>query len=275
MIRPMTSNVSALSSIVANGHQAIHFVSSAPSKIPYGGFSPVRLQTDCQPRPSPPRGGFDATTVEISSVRVLFRNRAFGPAAPTASDTTHPPSGPWLRRRLCCPPASSLTMATSELLPRTAGFVFMADGSLATQKVPTFISQSLMTCRCPYSDGSRDVWRIPSRAWPSPIWKRFGNHVCPHTRLRVVVVTKLQHSLYAAARHLASPALDGTFTAELAQTRSLQPASAMTTRAFVSPVTGLSPAALSALWAALQIQPLSSKVMIEIQEINAKKDDFC
>jgi hypothetical protein len=31
MLRPMTSNVSALSSIVAKGHQAIHFVSSAPS----------------------------------------------------------------------------------------------------------------------------------------------------------------------------------------------------------------------------------------------------
>ena len=42
MIRPMTSNVSTLSGCVANGHQALHFVSSAPSKIPYGGFSPVR-----------------------------------------------------------------------------------------------------------------------------------------------------------------------------------------------------------------------------------------
>jgi len=31
MIRPMASNGSALSSIVANGHQAIYFVSSAPS----------------------------------------------------------------------------------------------------------------------------------------------------------------------------------------------------------------------------------------------------
>ena len=40
MLRPMTSNVSALSSCVAKGHQALHFVSSAPSKIPYGGFSP-------------------------------------------------------------------------------------------------------------------------------------------------------------------------------------------------------------------------------------------
>ena len=42
MIRPMASNASALSNIVANGHQAIHFVCSAlsiHSFIPYGGFS--------------------------------------------------------------------------------------------------------------------------------------------------------------------------------------------------------------------------------------------
>ena len=31
MIRPMASNVSALSSVVAKGHQAIRFVSSTPS----------------------------------------------------------------------------------------------------------------------------------------------------------------------------------------------------------------------------------------------------
>ena len=41
MFRPMTSDVSALSGVVAKGHQAMHFVSSTPSKIPYGGFSPV------------------------------------------------------------------------------------------------------------------------------------------------------------------------------------------------------------------------------------------
>ena len=70
MIRPMTSEVSALSGIVANGHQAVHFVSSAPSKIPYGGFSPVRLQAGCQKRPSSLDGDFDAPTVAISLVRV-------------------------------------------------------------------------------------------------------------------------------------------------------------------------------------------------------------
>jgi len=43
--RPVTSGVSALSGSVAYGHQAMQHVSSNPSKIPYGGFSPVRLQT--------------------------------------------------------------------------------------------------------------------------------------------------------------------------------------------------------------------------------------
>ena len=37
-----------------NGHQTVHSVASAPAKIPYGGFSPVRPQTGCQPQPSLP-----------------------------------------------------------------------------------------------------------------------------------------------------------------------------------------------------------------------------
>jgi len=50
----MTSNVSIVSDFVANGHQIIPNDSCSPSKIPYGGFSPVRLQTRFQPRPSSP-----------------------------------------------------------------------------------------------------------------------------------------------------------------------------------------------------------------------------
>jgi len=45
MGRPAASVVSVLSDFVAKGRQAVHHVSSPPSKIPYGGFSPVRLQT--------------------------------------------------------------------------------------------------------------------------------------------------------------------------------------------------------------------------------------
>lgn len=37
------SSLLTLSGCVPNGHQAMHFVSSALSKIPYGGFSSVRL----------------------------------------------------------------------------------------------------------------------------------------------------------------------------------------------------------------------------------------
>jgi hypothetical protein len=48
----MTSNVSVVSDFVANGHQIMPNDSCSPSKIPYGGFSPVRLQTEIQPRPS-------------------------------------------------------------------------------------------------------------------------------------------------------------------------------------------------------------------------------
>ena len=44
MGRPAASVVSAFSGCVANGRQAVHHVSSPLSKIPYGGFSPVRLQ---------------------------------------------------------------------------------------------------------------------------------------------------------------------------------------------------------------------------------------
>lgn len=49
----MTSSVSIVSDFVANGHQIILYDSCSPSKIPYSGFSPVRLQTENPPRPSP------------------------------------------------------------------------------------------------------------------------------------------------------------------------------------------------------------------------------
>ena len=52
MFRSVTSSVAALWGLVANGHQTMHPVSSGPSEIPYGGFSPVRLQTGLGPSPS-------------------------------------------------------------------------------------------------------------------------------------------------------------------------------------------------------------------------------
>src|SRR5260370_8794010 len=105
MIRPMASNVSALSGIVANGHQAIHFVSSTPSKIPYGGFSPVRLQTRLTPRP-PSRASHRPLIARHS--RYLVSRRfvligSFDQPAPTTSDHDRWASCPCLPHRFCCP----------------------------------------------------------------------------------------------------------------------------------------------------------------------------
>jgi hypothetical protein len=54
MIRPMASKVSALSSVVAKGHQAIHFVSSTPSYQAVRRVCPSTVGS--QPRRSAPFG---------------------------------------------------------------------------------------------------------------------------------------------------------------------------------------------------------------------------
>jgi hypothetical protein len=155
MIRPMASNVSALSSFVANGHQAIHVVSSAPSKIPYGGFSPVRLQAGCQQHPSPPRSSFDVTTVAFSSVRVLVRSRTcvrrhsrllMPHTCPVALGSA---SGYIVRRphRLLWPHPS---FCRSPLV-----YCPYASGSFDEQKFPNLLRQGVIPCRRLYSGGSR------------------------------------------------------------------------------------------------------------------------
>jgi hypothetical protein len=125
MIRPMTSNVAALLGIVANGHQAIHFVSSAPSKIPYGGFSPVRLQTRLTPRPPSWTGQRPLIGRHCRYLRPrrFIRSRTCVQAAPRTSDPDRGSSGPWLPVRLYCPVGSSLTMATSAPLSATQRFM--------------------------------------------------------------------------------------------------------------------------------------------------------
>src|SRR5947209_20412316 len=115
MIRPMASSVSALSGFVAKGHQAIHFVSSAPSKIPYGGFSPVRLQTRLTPRPSSqacPRLLIGRHRRYLVSQRFV-RSRSCDNRHRELLTTTAGPVALGSPNRLYCPAGSSLTIATS------------------------------------------------------------------------------------------------------------------------------------------------------------------
>ena len=159
MIRPMTSNVSALSGFVANGHQAIHFVSSAPSKIPYGGFSPVRLQTRFMRRPpsqAHPRPLIGRYCGYLRPRRIV-RSRSCDQAAPRTSDHDRGSSGPWLPVRLYCPVGSSLTMATSA--PRSTTRRFMDyTAQLRVQPAsrrgsPIYSVSPFSPCRRPYSGG--------------------------------------------------------------------------------------------------------------------------
>jgi hypothetical protein len=97
MSRPAASDVSALSGSVANGRQAVHHVSSPPSKIPYGGFSPVRLQTGLRPQPSLP--------AHTGGLYVALPRVAPGPGSPSVwakgqVGTRHPVQRPLARRRV-------------------------------------------------------------------------------------------------------------------------------------------------------------------------------
>jgi hypothetical protein len=143
MVRSMASDVSTLSGCVAKGHQTVHLVSSTPSKIPYGRFSPVRLQTSL--RHSHLRRPLDL----LIGCHCLGWS-AFGvtphPSGTKASDPYCWSSGPWLPDRLYCPARSSLTMATSAPLPTAFRLmdysVRLRACARQPQRVPNLLCQS-------------------------------------------------------------------------------------------------------------------------------------
>jgi hypothetical protein len=155
MIRPMTSSVSALSGIVANGHQAIHFVSSAPSKIPYGGFSPVRLQASLSMATFAYlrfirhlSGGLVSGVVPWQSsrapVHILLRTRPMALGSPAGFVVPQD-------RRLLWPYPSFCSLPF--------GLVFMSAwpfGALAPacRRSPIYSASPLAACRHHYSGGS-------------------------------------------------------------------------------------------------------------------------
>jgi hypothetical protein len=212
MIRPVTSNVAALSGLVANGHQAIHFVSSAPSKIPYGGFSPVRLQTRLTQRPPSPayRRRLIGRHCRYLRPRRLIRSGTCVQAAPKTSDHDRESSGPWLPSRLYCPVGSSLTMATSAPLSAIRRLMDYSVG-LRSQPAsrrgsPIYSARPFTPCRRPYSGGSRDCLRRCLHRGCCLRHFRIGSATTsPTIPDRVGRVTKLQRSLDATAWRCCSP----------------------------------------------------------------------
>jgi len=212
MFRPMTSDVSALSSCVAKSHQALHFVSSAPSKIPYGGFSPVRLQTRLTPRPPSPATRPRLIGRHCGYLRPwrFIRSGTCVQAAPGTSDHHCGSSGPWLPSRLYCPAGSLLTMATSAPLTATQRLMNYSVGlrvpPASPRGSPIYSANPFTPCRRPYSGGPCHCTRRCLRG-------RFCLHpLCtgsattrPTNPNQAGCVTKLQRSLYAAAWRCCSP----------------------------------------------------------------------
>jgi hypothetical protein len=167
----MTSDISALSGIVANGHQAIHFVSSAPSKIPYDGFSPVRLQTRLTPRPPSQAGQLLLMGRHCRYLRPrrFIRSGSDDQAAPSTSDHDPRSSGPWLPNRLFCPAGSSLAMATCAPLSVTRRLmdysVRLRTLSADPRGSPIYPVSPFSPCRRPYSGGPSDCPQRCLRRW--------------------------------------------------------------------------------------------------------------
>ena len=152
-------------------------VSSSPSKIPYGGFSPVRLQTGIRPRPSPTRSETNLHPTRAytrfksrSPKRATSRSRTCVQAALPSSDRTLPSRGPWLAGGLYCPAGSMLTMTSSETLSASGPTYVLAVRCCLRREVPQF---TLPVCLSVPSSVPRQTGRLllavpssPAAAFP-------------------------------------------------------------------------------------------------------------
>jgi hypothetical protein len=114
-------------------------VSLSPSKIPYVGFSPVRLQTRSQTRSS---------SIDLYASQVTA-SKSCSPVG--HDDGLHRSDvssrGPWLGRGLCCPAASSLTMASSEPLAASCRLMVSSAGlctKAGRERVPNLLCASVL-----------------------------------------------------------------------------------------------------------------------------------
>jgi hypothetical protein len=236
-------------------------VSSSPSKIPYGEFSPVRLQTGIPPRPSPARSGSNhhpapayTRLKSLSRKRATSRSGTFVQAALSPSDRTLPSRGPWLASGLYCPTGSTLTMTSSETLGSSAPTYDFADRSNLGREVPQF---TLPVCFL------RAVFRTPAdrtTALGCSFIARCGlPHLCSgsaSTSPRVPVPAWLcneaaKFALCYGPEELLALHRPGRLRSSFHLQSRLTKASNITTRVNQPiPATGLAPVRQAAVWAA-------------------------
>jgi len=259
MFRPVTSDVSVLSDFVAKGHQTMHSVSSSLPKIPYVGFSPVRLQTGHPPPPSRP-------ATQRPLIGGCSPRGTTDPDAPLnvgAGAARHGRSGP---EALGSPSGCVVPSGHRLLRPHPPLWVSLGDFGSCTytpslcrqakaQSFPNLLCVSLLPCRLPYPDGPSgpDGWAHPL-ALAFALFERARHPRCStQAGSCMVFLSGLQSSLYATARQLARPTPARTFTSELSSHESPHWNVGYNYAGKPSiPAAGLSPAGHAALWAALE-----------------------
>ena len=217
MFRATTSFVSALSGSVANGCQLNATVFPSPSKIPYGGFSPVRLQTKrCMLRPSrlhaytqPP----PMSCVPMARPRAFRRNALTRPSRPEALGSPAGYAVPpdhrllWPHLRLSSPPVS-LSSSSDRLTPghlsrgMRGSPIYSACLSLrATSRAPTPLAAALV--RSFAANSGLRLIRTGSAGVTHALQNQHGR------------VTRQPNFLNDAARRVAGRSLATAFTIKL------------------------------------------------------------
>jgi len=233
MFRSKDSSVSTVSSFVSKGTiQTLHLVSCSLSKIPYVGFSPVRLQIGFRLRPSPVGSWLKCEAHMHHKHNNLYAAKAekpcsCGPKAclsePVAS-TAYPIQRPLAHQALCCRSGSSLNMASSESVRSSRRLIFFVRRVFALRPRMGWIRQIPQFAPRICDSVPSSVPRRPCRVHPvvtSPTVIAFA--ISAQTRQPQIharrfprgSVTRLRSSLYATARNLASPSPARTFTTEL------------------------------------------------------------
>jgi len=204
MVRSAASGVSALSGRVANGRQTVHPVSPSPSKIPYGGFSPVRLQAGCQPRPSPtpvhPASAYTQPQSSVRPPRVAPRGNPHLPVELAARPTSDPealgsPAG------YAVPPGHRLLWPHPRHWTSPFDFRDSSPGLCVAAPRP---SGSPLSSACPSvrAASHTPAERAGYGCWP-PV--RASLRLLCRGSASALGVSRLQSSLYAAARIVARP----------------------------------------------------------------------
>ena len=234
MFRSMTSNVSALSSVVANGHQTVPAFSSPPLKFRTAGFPQYGFKLKRLWRPSLFAGGLSALPA------FTHRRRAY---TPTLSED-----------RLFCGPHGHAWRTPSPLRFQVSSAGLCSTG---TSEPKMRVSPLYSAHLCQRAVSPAPVNRAIAHGCYF-IARTSLRHFCtasaftsPRRRFSRGTLTRLQSSLYATARWLARPSPTRAFTFELSAGSSPRPAVEYDYAGIQPiPATGLTPVRDAALRAA-------------------------